>query len=258
MSSPFRLDLPAYRGPLDLLLFLVKRDELDATALSLSKVVDQYQQYLEVLKELDLDGVGEFIDVASQLVELKCRLCLPQQADSGDDEQAVDDPREQLVRRLMEYGRARDAASMLDELAERWQRRYRRQAIDLPPRTSEIGQQPIADLEIWDLVSAFGRILREHREPPAERVIFDETPLSHYMKVIHGRVKSDGEVRLDDLFAVGMHKSAMIGLFIALLELTRHHGVKAEQPFAPGDIMISAGEAFRPTLVLADAPSTIQ
>lgn len=240
----FRVDLPAYRGPLDLLLYLVRRHELDLTTLSLAAIVEQFLDYLEVLQELDVNGAGDFLDVASTLVELKSQAVLPRPAAEEGEEAAVEDPQEHLVERLLEYKRLRDAASVLEEMGQQWQQRYPRMSDDLPPRQNKLGDQPIADLEMWDLVSAFGRIMRESKGPPPSQVIQDDTPIHVYMQRIHARVRDEEAVLFNDLFTLGMHKSALIGMFLAMLELTRHHGLRAEQDPQSGDIRIVRSAAF--------------
>ncbi len=160
----FHVDVGQYAGPLDLLLFLVKREELDLSSIRLSKLTEQFQSYLEVLVEINVDDVGEFLEMASVLIEMKLKLLLPTDAKPEESEEVVlEDPADQLVERLVQYKRYRDAASILDEQSRRWQLRYSRLANDLPSRRNDADEQPIADLEIWDLVSAFGRI--PSREP---------------------------------------------------------------------------------------------
>ena len=156
----FRIELPAYRGPLDLLLYLVRRHEVSITEMSLASLVNQYLEYIDILKELDLGDVGEFIDLASTLVELKSQAVLPKIVEDNAEEE-IADPQTELVERLLQYKEIRDAAAILDEMGAKWQQRYERMSDDLPTRRVDPGDQPLVDLEIWDLVSAFGRIMHE-------------------------------------------------------------------------------------------------
>lgn len=244
---PFRIDLPAYRGPLDLLLYLCRRNELDVNSVSLSKVVDQYLQHLEVLKELDVNSVGDFIDLASTLVEYKSKAVLPN-TDEEEDEEVIEDPQEELVERLLEYKRFRDVSSIMDEMGQDWQQRYGRIADDLPPRQVDPGDQPIADLELWDLVSSFGRIMREAAGPPQEEVLYDDTPIHVYMQRIHEQLLTAESVQFSDMFDLGAHKSAMIGIFLAVLELARHHGLETKQDPGSNEIVLVRGERFEESL----------
>ena len=108
----FRVELELFRGPVDLLLYLVRQDELDATEIALAAVTEQYLAYIAVLDQIDVNSVGDFLDMASLLIEMKSRMVLP-----GEDEvqEELEDPRQELVRRLLEYKQYRDAASMLEE-----------------------------------------------------------------------------------------------------------------------------------------------
>ena len=224
----FRIDLPVYRGPIDLLLYLVRRQELSLTEMSLAKVVDQYVAHLDVLQELDLGEVGDFLELAATLVEMKSQAVLPKIEDETAEE-AVQDTHEALVERLLQYKEIRDAAAVLDEMSARWQTRFERVAADLPTRRNDPADQPIVELEIWDLVSAFGRIMRESAGPPATEVIYDDTPIHVYMQKIHKELAAHPRVPLVDLVSAGQHKSAYIGWFLAMLELTRHHGAAVDQ-----------------------------
>ena len=252
LQLPFQVELPIYRGPLDLLLFLVRRQELDITSLSVSQVVDQYLGYLDILQSLDVDGTADFLELAATLIELKSQAVLPQTDDpSATAEEKIEYPQDQLVARLLEYKRVRDAASVLDELADRWQQRYGRMADDLPTRRVDPGEEPLVDLELWDLVSAFGRIIREAKGPPPTQVIYDETPIHVHMQRVHAKVINEGTVRFGELFEPKMHKTSLIGLFLAVLELTRHHGVIAKQGVTGDEIDVMAGPQFNKELNVA-------
>ena len=147
----FRVDVELYRGPLDLLLYLVRKHEVDITDIPIAKFANDYFQYLDVLEKLDFDAVGDFVEMASILVEIKSRLVLPK---VEEEEEPWEDPREGLVERLLEYKKYKDVASILEERGREFQQSYSRQANDLPPRTLDPGEQPIREVELWDLVSA--------------------------------------------------------------------------------------------------------
>jgi segregation and condensation protein A len=251
----FRVDLDLFRGPLDLLLYLVRQHELDVADLSLAKIADQFVQHMEVLAELDFDAVGEFLEMASILIELKSRQVLPH---VSDEEEVIDQQREELVQRLLEYKQYKDAAQLLQARSERWQQCFVRLSTDLPIRRVDAADQPIQEVEVWDLVSAFGRIMREAQlvaAPPT--IIYDETPIQVYMQRIHDRLVQEPQIRFASIFSAGMHKSALIGMFLALLELVRHYDVAVEQPGLHGEIWIVRGDDFRPDFdLLAVAPTS--
>lgn len=247
----FGIETDCFRGPVDLLLFLVRRHEIDVSTLSLAKITDQYLEFLEILREIDIDSVGEFIDVASRLVELKSRSVLPTPPAAREDLIEEADPRENLVQRLLLYKQFRDAAVLLEEQSEAWQRRYARIQDDLPPRQVDLASQPLQPIELWDLVSAFGRVLRDNLATQPEKVVYDETPIGVYMRRIHGQIVTEGKVVFANLFEPGMHKSALVGVFLAVLELTRHHNVRTEQADLYSDILIVPGEGFSTELQLS-------
>jgi len=247
----FRVDIELFRGPVDLLLYLVRRHELELSEISLASITDQYYEYLDILKEIDVDLVGDFIDVASQLVEMKSRKALPATDELSDETSA--DPRVDLVQRLLLYKKFKDAAMKLEERGLLWQNRYRRMADDSPPRRIEFSDQPIQDVELWDLVSAFGRVLRDNLPKPEESIFYDETPIQVYMQQIHARLVAEGHVSFSSLFAPGMHKSAMVGIFLAVLELARHHNVETRQSELHSEIEIVPVDGFDRSASFFDA-----
>lgn len=249
----FGIDLPSYHGPLDLLLYLVRREELPLEDLSLARITHQYLGYLDILESLDLDDVGEFVDITSQLIEYKAKAVLPTTEDSTEEEGVggLKESMPQLVDRLIQYKRFRDAASLLDEQSRRWQLRYSRLANDLPPRRIDADEVPIARVEVWDLVSAFGRILKARQKTVQHSIQYDDTPIHIYMARIHEHVQRCQRVELQDLFEVGMHKSALIAMFLATLEMTRHHGLYASQILADGPLFLLPGPDFPSELNVA-------
>jgi len=249
MENPFAVQLDGYRGPLDLLLFLIRKHEVSAVEIPIAEIVRQYLQYLDVVQSIDIDAVGDFLEVASMLIEIKSREALPR-VEEQDSEGTIEDPREELVQRLLEYQGFRDAASMLDDRSRQWQQRFVRAANDLVARKIDPAEQPITDVETWDLVSAFGRIMREHSPAAVTNIVYDDTPITRYMEQIHVIVRDEGKARFSDLFRPGMHKSALIGVFLAVLELARHHGVRAQQEGLYGEIWIVPDENFRRDLDL--------
>lgn len=231
----FRVDLNIFTGPLDLLLYLVRKHEVDVVDIPIASVTVQYLEYLEVLEQLDVGEVGDFVALASTLIEIKSQQVLPR-ADEVED--ALDDPREELVRRLLEYKKYRDAATMLEERSDEWQQRYPRLADDLPPRRRNLAEEPIQEVELWDLVSAFGRIIRDTKAAKPSSIVYDDTPIHVYMGRIHAQLLERGQLALGGLFTSDMHRSTMVGMFLAVLELVRHYQVRVEQERLFGDVWI--------------------
>lgn len=231
----FRVDLSVFQGPLDLLLFLVRRHELDITEVSLAQITDQFLEHLSVLEQMDMDAVGDFVAVAALLIEIKSQQILPH---PEEVEQEGEDARQELVQRLLEYKKYRDAASVLEERARQWQQRFPRLSRDVDPMEQDPADQPIHEVELWDLVSAFGRILRESEANQPSSIIYDETPIQVYMARIKERLSERGHLAFNDLFEPGMHKSTLIGIFLAVLELVRHKQAILEQNQLFGEIWL--------------------
>jgi len=249
--TDFKVELSVYRGPLDLLLYLVRRNEVQADELSVSKITKQYEEFLEILEAIDIDLVGDFLELAGLLLELKLRAVLPRN-ELLDDHDTQLDPREDLVQRLLSFKEFRDAAELLNEQGRLWQERFTRVRNDLPPRKIDPSEQPIHEVELWDLVSAFGRMLKRQQRQPQTDIVFDDTPITVYMQRIHQRVVRVGQASFSALFEPGMHKSAMVGVFLAILELSRHHYLVAEQADDYGEIMLRPAEGFQNELQLDD------
>ena len=234
----FRVETDIFRGPLDLLLYLVRKHEVEIVDLPIAPITDQYLAHLAVLEQLDVNAVGDFLEMASMLVEIKSRHVLPR---GGEVEDELSDPRQELVARLLEYKKFKDAASILDERSRAWQQRFGRLADDLPPRERNLGEQEIQEVELWDLVSAFGRIMRESESARPSNIIYDDTPIHVHMARIRAQLAARGRVSFLELFEPGMHKSRLVGIFLAILELVRHRLARAEQSSLFGEIWVLPG-----------------
>ncbi|RIK88567.1 MAG: chromosome segregation protein ScpA [Planctomycetota bacterium] len=232
----FRVQLDMYAGPLDLLLYLVKRNELEILEIPIARVADQYLEVLAVIEQIDVDAVGDFLEVATQLMEIKSRMMLPRHEDI--EEEPLDDPRHELVQRLLDYKRYKEAASLLEERARDWQLRYARRVDDLEAGLASPATQPIAEVEIWDLVSAFSRVMREKSPDRAAKIRYDDTPIEVHMQRIAERIAAEGRFAFSTLFEPGMHRSRMVGLFLALLELVRHAKARCQQEDVFAEIWI--------------------
>lgn len=243
----FNVDSDFFRGPIDLLLYLVRRHEVEITNIALADIAEKYFEYIDVLQEISINAVGDFLEVASILVELKARAVLPRNDLEKDAPEELD-PRQDLVQRLLMYKQFKDASGLLEDQHSQWQKRFTRMADDLPTKKIDMAEQPIHEVELWDLVSAFGRVLRDNRPLPQANITYDETPIHVYMKRIHARIVRQKSVSFTDLFEPGMHKSAMVGIFLAVLELTRHHNVLAQQSDLHSEIMVIPNTGFRDEL----------
>jgi segregation and condensation protein A len=239
-ATSYRIELDEFAGPLDLLLFLVRRNELDVVDLPVSRITSQFLDFLQVIEFIDLDLAGDFVSLASTLLEIKSRLVLPRPPEETEDEAPLptDDPRSELITRLLEYRKFKQAAQALEDRAAEWQERYPRLSDDRPTAEKDPAADRIKEVELWDLVSALGRVLRHQHIEEETSIKYDETPVAVYVDQIGDRVRRDGMVTFTSLFEGESLRSRIVGLFLAILELLRHHHFRAEQPDDYGEIYI--------------------
>jgi segregation and condensation protein A len=234
----FRVQLDTYSGPLDLLLYLVRREEVDIRDIPIARITGQFLEFLEVLQIIDFDEVGDFVVVASSLVEIKSRLVLPGSEEEPEPVEVEGDPRADLVRQLLEYKRFKDAARLLEEQAAVWQERYPRLSDDRPRHGADPASDRIKEVELWDLVSAFSRILRRNAAVPQATILYDDTPIAVYVDRIRDRVATEKRVAFSSFFEGARVRSKIVGIFLAILELLRNYRHRAEQPVEYGEIWI--------------------
>jgi segregation and condensation protein A len=232
----YSVDLDVFRGPLDLLLFLVRKDELDIFDIPIARVTEQYLSYLRILEAVEIDLVGDFLVMATTLMEIKSRMLLPHDPEENGGDT---DPRTQLVRQLLEYKKFRDAAERLQELAEEQRRRFSRVPVERFGQDVGPAQEPIRDVELWDLVSAFGRLMRQTLSLAPRSIVYDETPIEVYMDEILALLAEQRQIRFADLLTPPCNRSRTIGRLLAVLELMKARKIRAEQDEPFGEIRLS-------------------
>ncbi|MEM1209322.1 MAG: segregation/condensation protein A [Planctomycetota bacterium] len=249
-AGEYRIELDAYAGPMDLLLYLVKKDEVDLADIPIARLTEQYLEHLRVIEAIDVDRAGEFLVMAATLLEIKSQMMVPmiaeqqaailgpeegeEQAEAPDSEASSEpavDPRRELVEQLLAYKSYRDAADALAQRGEDWSMRAPAAAQasaeaeedDAAPKEIELD-----DAHVMDLCSAFARLLDSIGNPSTHAVTYDDTPISlHAEDVIDLLKHADaGRMRLAEVFAGRTGKSQMIGLFLAMLELVRQRKVR--------------------------------
>lgn len=272
----YRVALDAYAGPLDLLLYLVKRHEIDLHDIPVAKLTEQYLRHLEVIKQIDFESAGEFLVMAATLVEVKSRMIIPasdqaeaEQLDAASELEEAADPRFELVQQLLAYKAYKDAAYALDSRAEEWDNRFpvKAQAGERPPEPAAIEEKTIdlEDVNVLDLCEAFSRILETVGHIGDHQVTYDDTPISLHAEDIHDRLKRDAPkvgLSLREIFEGRETHSEMIGLFLATLELVRQHLVSvvldATQDNRPGAnvrLVLIAPEQREQDRIDADQPT---
>lgn len=236
----YLVELDIFRGPLDLLLYLVERNEMDIFDIPIARITEQYLQYLEVLQVLDPERVGEFVVLASTLMEIKSRMLLPgQEQESPQDE----DPRLDLVRQLIEYRKFKEAVRHIEERVQEQSSRYGRRVCEKPLRENDPSGEPVRAVEIWDLVSAFCRLMRETLALQPQRILYDETPTHVFIARILQRLTGTARLPFREIFEPPHTRGRLVGFFLALLELIKTRQVLAEQEVPFGEIWVSRAEA---------------
>ena len=237
----YRVNLEVFAGPLDLLLYLVRREEVDIYDIPISRITEQYLRYIDMLKSLDIDLAGGFLVMAATLMHIKSAMLLPQS--EGEQLQAEDltDPRGELIRQLLEYKKFKDAANLLSSVVDQHSRRRSRPPNALEPlKAGEKHEIDIEQVSVWDLLESFDSILKATGAGTDFTDIRDDTPIDLYQIEILHRLQTDGPMTFQRIFESAANKVVMIGLFMALLELIREKLVWVEQDGSFGNLYLRA------------------
>jgi segregation and condensation protein A len=238
MESDYKVKLEIFEGPLDLLLYLIKRDEIDIYDISLERITRQYLEYLQAFKELNIDVAGEFVVMAATLIYLKSRSLLPVDQQPPDEDADEEDPRWDLIRQLLEYKKFKEAAEQLQTRALQQERIFARSAsaspttADAPFRLGEVG--------IFQLINAFQAVIKRVEAQENLREIFGEHfTVSDKIDWILQRVTHGASLRFSELFEGVASRVEIVVTFLALLELVRLKQVRALQTSAFQEIEIA-------------------
>lgn len=237
--SQYRVNLDIFAGPLDLLLYLVRKDEVDIYDIPISSITEQYIKYIEVLKKIDIELAGDFLVMAATLMEVKSAMLIPSVDPEEMDEGDEGDPRTELVRQLLEYKRFKDMANMLGQSAEDRQKRFTRPDSVLVQLKDE--QEPELDLDevsVWTLLEAFDAMMEATGRLHSYDHISDDTSIDLYQIELLERLQSEGAMSFEDIFKGKTNQMQMIGLFLAMLELMRSDLIWAEQGDLLGTVSI--------------------
>jgi segregation and condensation protein A len=255
-DSDYRIKLQVFEGPLDLLLFLIRKNELDIYDIPIESVTRQYIDALHTMQELDLEVAGEFFVMAATLMEIKSRLLLPkgQHAVDPNAEEDEMDPRWELVHQLLEYKKFKEASAKLNELATLRQDLMERHVSNLSALGIERPLQPTDRIELWN---AFNMVLRRLAEKLVVGEIKDEQiTVSDQMEYLLKRTQTEKSFIFSDLFPGKVTLRLLVATFLAVLELTRLRKLRLQQDDAFSDIRCSAVEEEIP-LETAVSPDTL-
>jgi segregation and condensation protein A len=228
--ADYRVNLEIFAGPLDLLLYLVRKEEVDIYDIPIAKITDQYIRYIELLKSLDIDLAGDFLVMAATLMQIKSAMLLPKAEPDQLQDDDLSDPRRELIRQLLEYKKFKDAANLLNAAADEQKERFPRPGTIIenlkPDAEPEID---IDQVSIWDLLEAFDTICKATGNVRDISNIKDDTPIDLYQIEILHRLQTEGPMTFERIFESRTSRVVMIGLFLALLELIREKLAWVEQ-----------------------------
>lgn len=239
-ESAYKVTLPSFHGPLDLLLHLIKKHEVDVYDIPIMLITEQYNAYLDAMTELDLDIAADYIYMAALLINIKSRMLLPREEGA---EEAAEDPRKELVDRLLEYQRFKAVAESFAELDVLRMGMWSRPRVPLPG-ADEPNEIDMSDVGLFDLIDAFRTALVRYRQNHPQAIELKRTvhKISDKMAELYAKVGEKSPIRLQ-WFLEGRDRNELIAVFLGMLELVRLGGISLQQGENFGEILIAKTEA---------------
>ena len=250
-----RVQLEIFEGPLDLLLHLIKKNEVSITDIPIATITEQYLATLEVMQTFNLDVAGEFLVMAATLIHIKSRMLLPM-ADDEDDEEEGTDPREELVRRLLEYQRFKDAADQL----ERRELLTRDVFVRSVAPAEAIPAPGFRDVSVFELLTALKRVLDRLPKDAVHEVMLEKITVREKMTLLLDQLRTQRKILFESLFAEVMTRMDVVVTFLAMLELVKVRAIRIFQEEATGPIQIevAAGIENAPAVLAMQDPEEDQ
>lgn len=230
----YRVKLEVFEGPLDLLLHLIKKEEVDVYDIPVARITDEYLRYLDLLDSMNLDVAGEYLVMAATLTHIKSRMLLPPSEE--ETEEPDEDPRADLVHQLVEYQRFREAAVALGERPVLDRDVFRRDA-EVPDRDQGEGVR-LRDVTVADLLEAFREVMERALRESFHEIVHEDISVDECVQVIVRRMEMDGPMRFRDLFAGLPSRRRLVATFLALLELVKRQAIHARQEEDGGEILL--------------------
>lgn len=232
----YRVKLQNFEGPLDLLLFLIKKNEVDIYDIPIAEITSQYLEYVEIIKLLDLESAGEFILLAATLIRIKAKMLLPRPQTDEDEE--IIDPRMELVNRLLEYKRFKELAFKLSDFEEQQSKVFPRCYYPEFEQVTDGGIELDEDVTIFSLISAFKQVLDRLPRETVHHVQDIQISLEQQVEYILNRLTTSKQVSFFDLISYTRDRLVVVVTFIAMLELIKRGELIARQSDAFGEIWI--------------------
>ncbi len=231
-----RVQLEIFEGPLDLLLHLIKKNEISITDIPIAAITEQYLATLEVMQSLNLDVAGEFLVMAATLVHIKSRMLLPAGDDTTEDDEDGEDPREELIRRLLEYQRFKDAAEQLGQREILARDVFIRSGTPL----EEVPVPNLREVSVFELLTALRRVLERLPKDNVHEVTLDKITVREKMTLLLDRLRGSAQVLFESLFSDIKSRMEVVVTFLAMLELVKVRAIRIFQDESGGPIQIEA------------------
>ena len=236
MDLPYQVRLETFEGPLDLLLHLIKKNEINIYDIPIALITQQYLDYLSLMTSFNLGVAGDFLVMAATLVQIKSKMLLPPDEDELDEDDGPD-PRDELVRRLLEYKQFKDAANQLDYRERQWRDVFTREpTVPLPVPKSEM---TLDDVSLFDLVDALNGIIERTPQSRLIEITAERLTVNDRMAAILEALDTRESVTFASLFEAQRHRLLIIVTFLALLELVRLKLIRVFQGAAFGPILVT-------------------
>lgn len=230
--TDYRFQLENFYGPLDLLLYLVREEELNIYDIPIARITEQYLAYIEMMQKLDINLASEFLVLAATLMEIKSKTLTPRE-EAAEEEEV--DPRFELVRKLIEYKRYKDLSRKLANLMETQSQKHSRPHLEL---TEEMQEGPLIELDLWNLVRSFPRLTGETVLDVPVSILYDDVPIERFIENILVRLKEFPEIYFSNLIPDQRDRFNIVKNFLATLELVRQKKIEVNQEGNFGDIKI--------------------
>ena len=239
----YRVKLEIFEGPLDLLLYLIKKDEIDIYDIPIARITEQYLAYLELMQELDISVAGDFLVMASTLIYIKSKMLLPPEPKVDGEEDLGEDPRAELIERLLEYQKFKSASQMLYSRGEIESACYTRGPLETDSSNPEVSTT------LFDLLRVFREVLKRAEAQIEMEIARDEMTIAEKLAQIHAMLEERERINVRELFEMSRSKRELIITFLALLELVKEWKIYLVQDEPFGDIFASRR---------ADAPQEVE
>jgi segregation and condensation protein A len=249
-KTPYKIKLEVFEGPLDLLLYLIKKDEIDIYDIPIAYITEEYLKYVKAIQELDIDLAGEFLVMAATLIHIKSKMLLPVTTNENNELEEFEDPRQELVNRLLEHKKFKSAAEVLWSRAEIEQAVFTRAPLETDKENPEVAAT------IFDLVSMFKKALERKKEEIQVEIANDKITLTQKIIEIKTLITLNEQISVSELFDKAKSRMEIVIIFLAVLELTKESIIGLVQTETFGELIATRKDVSKNYDSLSDQAYT--